>query len=102
MDCPYTCYDRVLHLISPLETKEQLKEAKEVYDEYSFMEFLDFLADQNCFTNEQSNTIYDFIVKWENLEGNYWEEDLELLRKLLDAIGLTIEVYNSLEEESEE
>ena len=102
MNCNYTCFDRILHLIKPLETKEKLKEAKEVYEEFSFSEFLDFLVEQNCFTEEVSQIIYAFIVKWENLEDNYWEEDPELLRELLDAIGLTIEFYDSLEEESEE
>jgi hypothetical protein len=102
MNCNYTCFDRILHLIKPLETKEKLKEAKEVYEEFSFSEFLDFLVEQNCFTEEASQIIYAFIVKWENLEDNYWEKDPELLRELLDAIGLTIEFYDSLEEESEE
>lgn len=104
MDCKYTCFDRVMHLVKELP-KEKFKEAVEIIREYSFMDFLEFCVENNCFTKDQSNTLYDGIVMWEDLDGNYYEEDCDKLFALYDKVGLSEEVivkYSEiLEEESE-
>ena len=97
MDCKVTCFDRVMHLVKELP-KDKLKDGVEVAQEYSFQEFLDFLVECGCFTESQSSTLYDGIVMWEDLEGNYWEEDFDKLHELYDAVGLTEEVWDEYAE----
>lgn len=91
MLCTVTCFDRVMNLVKELPT-EKLREAVEVTTEYSFSDFLDFCVGNKCFTEEQASTLYDGIVMWEDLEGNYWEEDHDKLMDLYDRVGLTREV----------
>ena len=69
MECKVTCFERVMHLVGELP-KNKLKEGVEVIQEYSFQDFLDFCVENGCFTEEQSNTLYDGIVMWEDLDGN--------------------------------
>ena len=97
MDCNVTCFERVMHLVQPLP-KEKLKEAVEVAQEYSFEETLDFFVECGCFTKQQSSTLYDGIVMWEDLDGNYWEEDHDKLMELYESVGLTEEVWNEYAE----
>lgn len=54
MDCKYTCFDRVMHLV------------------------IDFGVENGCFTKIQTNILYDGIVMWEDLDGNYYENDYSL------------------------
>lgn len=93
MDCKYTCFDRVMHLVKPLP-KDCYEEAIEIIHEYSFQDFLDFCIEHSCFTKAQSDTLYDGIVMWEDLESNYWEEDYDKLHKLYDKVGITEEVFD--------
>ena len=74
MECTVTCFDRVMNLVEPLP-ESKLKEAFDITTDYSFIDFLDFCVENNCFTQSQANALYDGIVMWENLEGNYYEED---------------------------
>ena len=92
MDCTVTCFDRVLHLVEPL-SEDKLKEAVEIATEYSFQDILDFGVENGCFTKDQSSTLYDGIVMWEDLESNYWEEDHDKLHLLYDKMGITKEVF---------
>lgn len=93
MECKVTCFERVMHLVSEL-SKEKHKEAVEIIREESFTDFLDFCVDNGCFTKEQSSTLYDGIVMWEDLEGNYWEEDYDKLHELYNKVGITEEVFS--------
>lgn len=97
MDCKVTCFERVMHLVSPLP-EEKLKEAVEIAQDYTFLDFLEFCVDNNCFTETQASTLYDGIVMWEDLEGNYWEEDYDKLHELYDAVGVTEEVFKKYTE----
>ena len=101
MECKVTCFDRVMHQVKPLP-EEKLKEAYEIATEDSFIDLLDFCVDNSCFTKSQSDTIYEGIVMWEDLEGNYHEEDPDKLTNLYDKIGLTREVCAKFEEELSE
>ena len=92
MDCKVTCFDRVMHLVRPLPEKK-FYEAVEIIQEYNFQDFLDFCVENGCFTEMQSNTLYDGIVMWEDLDGNYWEEDYDKLHDLYDAVGITNDVF---------
>lgn len=87
MECKFSCFDRVLHLVKPL-VKKDLKEAHCIVTEYSFSDLLEFGVDKGCFTKEQSQTLYEGIVMWEDLEGNYWEEDYDKYNSLLLAMGI--------------
>lgn len=97
MKCKVTCFDRVMHLVEELP-KDKYKEAVEIIQEYSFIDFLDFCVRNNCFTEAQSITLYEGIVMWEDLESNYWEEDYDKLMKLYDKVGITEEVFEQFAE----
>lgn len=97
MKCTVTCFDRVLHLVKELP-QEKLQEAVEIAQEYSFYETLEYLAECGCFTKGQLLTLYEGIVMWEDLDGNYWEEDHDRLMALYEAVGLTEEVWNEYAE----
>lgn len=47
----------------------------------------------------QSYTLYDGIVMWEDLDGNYWEEDYDKLHELYDRVGITEEVFEQFTKE---
>ena len=98
MECKITCFDRVMHIVKELP-KEKYEDAVEIIQEYSFEDFLEFCVDNGCFTKEQSNTLYDGIVMWEDLDGNYWEEDYDKLHELYDKVGITEEVFIQFTEE---
>ena len=99
MECKVTCFERVMHLVKSLP-EEYLKEAYEITIEDSFVDFLDFCVENGCFTKAQSSTLYDGIVMWEDLEGNYWEEDHDKLMALYDKVGLTREKCEVLANEN--
>lgn len=98
MECKVTCFDRVMHLVEELP-KDKYKEAVEIIQEYNFIDFLDFCVENNCFTEAQSTTLYEGIVMWEDLDGNYWEEDYDKLHELYDKVGITEEVFEQFTEE---
>lgn len=91
MDCKFTCFDRVIHATEKLPVNK-LNEAYHITLEYGLIEFLDFCVDNGCFTEGQSDVLYSHIIMWEDLDGNYYEEDYEKLQELYDAVGLTREV----------
>ncbi len=92
MECKYTCFDRVIHLIKKL-SDDKLYEAMKIIRDSNFEDFLDFCEENGCFTKEQASTILDFVIMWEDLESNYCEEDKEKLIKLYEAVGITKEIF---------
>ena len=98
--CKVSCFDRVMYLIKPLP-EDKLKEAYEITCEDSFIDFLDFCVENHCFTESQSTTLYEGIIMWEDLEGNYYEEDHNKLNQLYDKVGLTKEICQQFSEEIE-
>lgn len=98
--CHITCFDRVLHLIQKLPT-HKLEEAYHITCEDSLIDLLDFCVANNCFTEEQSTTLYEGIIMWEDLNSNYYEENYEKLMLLYDKIGLTKEICQQFSEEIE-
>lgn len=100
-DCNYTCFDRVLHQVTPLN-EEDLLEAHDIALDGSLDELLDFMVEKGCCSKEQSQTLYEGIVMWEDLDGNYWEEDYDKYMSLQDKIGLTKEKCEELENENQE
>lgn len=92
MECKVTCFDRIMHLVKELP-KDKYKEAVEIIYKDSFIDFLDFCVANNCFTESQSTTLYEGIVMWEDLDGNYWEEDCDKLNELYDKVGVTAEMF---------
>lgn len=98
MDCKITCFDRVMNLVMPLP-KDKHEEAVKIIQEWSFQDLLDFCVDNGCFTQMQSYTLYDGIVMWEDLDGNYWEEDYDKLHELYEKLGITEEVIEQFTEE---
>lgn len=93
MECRYTFFDRVIFLTKKLP-KRKIKEAVKIIQEFSFEDFLDFCVENNCFTEEQKSIIIDFIIMWEDLTGNYYEEDEEKLIRLYEAVGISRELFN--------
>ena len=73
MDYKYTAYDRIIHITEKLP-KDKISEAIEIIQEDSFQDLLDFCVEQNCFTQAQAITLYDF--------------DRQKLLTLYDAIGI--------------
>lgn len=95
MDCKYTCFDRVLYRVKPLP-QNKLEEAYELITDYSLWDLLDFCIDNHCFSLGQAQTLYEGIIMWEDLDGNYYEEDYDKLESLYEAIGITDEFVESL------
>ena len=96
-ECKVTCFERVMHLVVKLPEHKQ-REAVRIIQEDSFIDFLDFCVANDCFSQSQSDTLYDGIVMWEDLDGNYWEEDYEKLHALYDAVGITEDVFERFSE----
>lgn len=94
MKCKYTCFDRVIHLTKKL-SNNKLNEAMKIIQDSNFEDLLDFCEENGCFTKEQASTILDFVIMWEDLESNYFEEDEEKLIRLYEAIGITKEIFES-------
>lgn len=92
MDCKVTCFERVLHFVEPLP-KEKIRDAISITQEYSLRDFLNFLVENNCCSELAIETLADGIMMWEDLEGNYWEEDIDKLQALYDKVGLTKDVF---------
>ena len=87
MDCKVTAFDRILNLTKKLPT-EAITEAISIIQEDSFIELLDFCVSKNCFTDAQATTLYDFTIRFENLDSNYSELDPGNLMRIYDAIGI--------------
>ena len=98
MECKFTCFDRVIYLIKKLP-ESKLKEAYEITLDYGLRELMEFCVDNDCFNERQSDVLYCHIIMWEDLDGNYYEEDYDKLQELYDAIGLTKEVCEMYAEE---
>lgn len=95
MECPYTCFDRVIYSIKKLPKRKIKKAIEIILEDFSLEDFLDFCVENNCFTENQKLTIFDFIIMWEDLDGNYFEEDEEKLIRLYEAVGITKEIFNN-------
>ena len=91
MECKFTCFDRVIHLTEKLPASKW-QEAYDITLEHGLQEFLDFCVENGCFTQDQADVLYAHIIMWEDLEGNYYEEDYNKLQELYEAVGLTREV----------
>lgn len=87
MDYKYTAYDRIIHITEKLP-KDKISEAIEIIQEDSFQDLLDFCVEQNCFTQAQATTLYDFTIVFDSLDDNYHEFDRQKLLTLYDAIGI--------------
>jgi len=88
MDCKYTCFDRVMHLVQKLKVEDKT-ECIDIIINDGFSDFLDYCVKHGCFNEAQAMTLYDGIVMWEDLDGTYWEEDKEKLYQLYRAVGIT-------------
>lgn len=94
MKCKYNSFDLAIHRIERVTDEDELKILYDCYQEASFSEFLDECVARGIIPNEHlANTIWDFTEMWEDLDGTYYEEDNEKLTTVLDAIGLTPEVF---------
>lgn len=100
MECNVTCFERVMHLVKELP-KDKLKEGCEIIQEYGLNDLLDFGVENNCFTSAQSNTLYEGIIMWEDLKGNYYEEDYDKLNLLYEKMGVTKNVFDEFLKETE-
>ena len=91
MRCTYSCFDRVIYSIKMLSKKE-IKEACKLIKDSNLEDFLDFCVKNNCFSKEQAQTCLDSILMWEDLDGNYYEEDEGKLIRLYEAVGINKEM----------
>lgn len=100
-DCPYTCFDRVLNQVQECP-EDKLKELYEVITEYGLRDILDFGIENKLFTERQAETLYDGIIMWEDLDGNYYEEDEDKMNDLLDKMGVEPEKLAEWQKEYDE
>ena len=70
MDYKYTAYDRIIHITEKLP-KDKISEAIEIIQEDSFQDLLDFCVEQNCFTQAQAITLYDFTIVFDSLDDKF-------------------------------
>ena len=94
MECPYTCFDRVMHLVKPASKRRQIKDIVYLIQYDGLNALLDYCVQEELMTSLQSHTIFDGIVMWEDLDGNYYEEDHDKLMLLHERLGITQEVFN--------
>lgn len=87
MECKYTAFDRIINITKKLP-ENRVDEAVQIIQEDSLIDFLDFCEENNCFTEKQATTLYDFIIIFEDLSSNYHEFDQEKLIRLYDAVGI--------------
>lgn len=99
MECKYTCFDRVMHLVKPAEEERQLRDLVYLIQEDGLSALLDYAVQEGLMTELQSHTIYDGIVMWEDLDGNYYEEDHDKLMLLHEKLGITEEVFKKFMEQ---
>jgi hypothetical protein len=100
-DCKYTCFDRVLNLVGSCP-KDKLEELYSIITYDGLNEILDFGVENDCFTQAQSQTLYEGIIMWEDLDGNYYEEDPDKMEALLSAMGVIPSEIHKWQEEHEE
>ena len=101
MECKVTCFERVMYLIKPLDEEDKW-DACELITDYGLRDLLDYGIEKGCFTKSQAETLYDGIVMWEDLTGNYYEEDEDKLCKLYEHMGITREHVMKYQEETNE
>lgn len=96
MKCKITYFERILHKCKPLPERLH-KEATEIIQHESLEMFLDFCIDE-CFSKEDALILFAEIVRFENYDGNYYEEDEEKKCALYDAVGITEEIFEKYAE----
>ena len=93
MECKYTCFDRAMHMVKPAEEERQLKDLVSIIQEDGLSALLDYAVQERLITEPLSHTLFDGIVMWEDLDGNYYEEDYDKLMMLHEKLGVTEEVF---------
>lgn len=103
MECKVTCFQRTMHTVKSIASNKQhiLAEACDIVQNYTFQDLLNFGVEVGCFDQISAYTLYDGIVMWEDLEGNYFEEDYDKLHMLYEKMGITESVFNKYLEEQE-
>ena len=91
--CRYTCFDRVLHLIKPVESEEWQKDIVYLMQNDGLASLLDYLVEKNIISRGQADVVYDGIIMWEDLDGNYFEEDKDKLNLFYEALGITEDIF---------
>lgn len=76
MECKVTCFQRTMHTVKSIRSDKQhiLAEACDIVQNYTFQDLLDFGVEVGCFDQISAYTLYDGIVMWEDLEGNYFKK----------------------------
>lgn len=100
----YTPYALTYAKLSPWENEEDLNTAISIMDE-PLIEYIDFLVEKHPeLTKEDADILWEGIVMWNDYEGNYYEENDEMLVAMLEKTGVTkeaVEAYMAKEEEEE-
>lgn len=100
----YTPYALTYAKLSPWENEEDLNTAISIMDE-PLIEYIDFLVEKHPeLTKEDADILWEGIVMWNGYEGNYYEENDEMLVAMLEKTGVTkeaVEAYMAKEEEEE-
>lgn len=91
--CRYTCFDRVLHLIKPVEDEEILKDIVYLMQNDGLSALLDYLVEKKVISQGHADVVYDGVIMWEDLDGNYYEEDKDKLDRFYEALGITEEIF---------
>ena len=86
-------------MVKPAEEERQLKDLVSIIQEDGLSALLDYAVQEGLITEPLSHTLFDGIVMWENLEGNYYEEDHDKLMLLHEQLGVTEQVFNLYRED---
>lgn len=100
MECNYTSFDRAMHMVKPAEEERQLKDLVSIIQEDGLSALLDYAVQEGLITEPLSHTLFDGIVMWEDLEGNYYEEDHDKLMLLHEKLGVTEQVFETYREDN--
>lgn len=89
MECNYTTYDRIIHGIkSKSLEQDDITNAIRIIKEQTLQDLVDFCLEKGIISESQGDTIIGFILMWEDLDGNYYEEDETKLVQFYEALGI--------------
>lgn len=92
--CKVSCFERTLHAVKP--TPEYIiRELYRIIAEEDIIAVLNFGIKMNCFTERQAMTLHDGIRYWDDVKGDYCENDTEKYNTLLTKMGVDFDALKA-------
>lgn len=85
--CNLTMFDITLAAAKKLPDK-YVERARFIAENGTFRDFLDFCIAKKCFPEDRKEILLAFVLRYENLDAIYYEEDQRNLQRIYAAVGL--------------